>query len=578
DPSIIYYIILDGTDRLEALFSSVRTQDHNRNFDALQLAQKLSVAAEIVATLLRNPDLDSGHRRLHLSSAIGIDHLNPKSCLGHYRVGDVDLAKAWKAGADAANALLVDLFGQSGYVNFERVFAHPDVDILRPTGSGYVGSSFEDDEGSRLDRSVEEDTEMTSEPLSTPSPDDNLEDNLELHDAFSAKPDEGGDQFLEVEDDSDSSKKHKYLKSSLVRVLCGNSKVQRKVAMRTLRARGVTLDDFRRKAVEWDDDRADQDLMKSGDPAAVLVRIGKGTETTVSLAVISVVGFTIPSSTRSNALLSECLMDDLETKGDQCPSVVAQILALTPVIEHVKNVQAWEWTGNYVRIASDSGDTSITSHKQYQFTIPGYLVHPLSVTAVKPSKSSQLTATWQISHQELLDSCTYAWSLLSPESDELISNFEVLPVFPASSITKSHLPYCDGNGDYQFQVRDLPPKVLVSKKDAKEGVPCKLCGLYKKLADMRRHVGGHILLMLREDMGSGCDYADKMGPNPCGWCGCDSDQFNCWSRIVVDPKGKKQPQIESNCDYHYTGMRYTSASTWSISSPCTNVPMHCPLC
>ncbi|KAF9031794.1 hypothetical protein BDZ89DRAFT_1131632 [Hymenopellis radicata] len=41
DPNFVYNIILEGTDHLEGLLSNMRTQDHNRNFDSLQLAQKL---------------------------------------------------------------------------------------------------------------------------------------------------------------------------------------------------------------------------------------------------------------------------------------------------------------------------------------------------------------------------------------------------------------------------------------------------------------------------------------------------------------------------------------------------------
>ncbi|KAJ3727767.1 hypothetical protein C8R42DRAFT_638886 [Lentinula raphanica] len=62
DPNTQYYIILDGTNYLERIFSKVWTQDHNRNFDTQQLAQKLSIATEIIATFTHNPDLDAGHR------------------------------------------------------------------------------------------------------------------------------------------------------------------------------------------------------------------------------------------------------------------------------------------------------------------------------------------------------------------------------------------------------------------------------------------------------------------------------------------------------------------------------------
>ncbi|KAJ7705158.1 hypothetical protein B0H14DRAFT_2310509, partial [Mycena olivaceomarginata] len=97
-PDLEFYIILEGTDRLEVVFSDCRTQDHASNFDIEQLAGKLAVGALIHAAFQRNPDLDRGHRRLSLTGALGIDHVNPKSWLGKVRVGDVDLKKEWEAG------------------------------------------------------------------------------------------------------------------------------------------------------------------------------------------------------------------------------------------------------------------------------------------------------------------------------------------------------------------------------------------------------------------------------------------------------------------------------------------------
>ena len=61
-----YYILFEGTDRLENLFSQARTQDHARNFDILQLAHKLSIGAEIDAIFQKYPDLYHGHLRRNL--------------------------------------------------------------------------------------------------------------------------------------------------------------------------------------------------------------------------------------------------------------------------------------------------------------------------------------------------------------------------------------------------------------------------------------------------------------------------------------------------------------------------------
>jgi len=78
DRTLDFYILLEGTDRLENLFCECRTQDHARNFDIKQLAQKLSVATLINATYERNPDINRGHCKLNLQGATGIDRINPK--------------------------------------------------------------------------------------------------------------------------------------------------------------------------------------------------------------------------------------------------------------------------------------------------------------------------------------------------------------------------------------------------------------------------------------------------------------------------------------------------------------------
>ncbi|KAF8181774.1 hypothetical protein BJ912DRAFT_1061920 [Pholiota molesta] len=64
-----------------------------------------------------------------------------------------------------------------------------------------------------------------------------------------------------------------------------------------------------------------------------------------------------------------------------------------------------------------------------------------------------------------------------------------------------------------------------------------------------------------------------IGPNPCGWCG---QEGKCKTHLLVRPG--KTPQILSDCEYHYAGLRYSAALTPSQSSPCTNVPIQCTIC
>lgn len=589
DPEMIYYIILDGTDRLEGLFSNVRTQDHNRNFDTLQLAQKLSIAAEISATYSRNPDLDPGHDRSNLSGAIGVDHINPKSCNARYRVGDVDLQAVWAAGAAAANIILERLFGRTGRVDFTNVFAAPDLDVLRPTRTdGYVGTSYGDDKLSKADRAVSGEDDMDEEERLLQTEEDeeedeielglvNLKDFMELDEQLNG-PSESSpiSPFLEVSDDSGSSAK-KYHKSSLIRVMLGGQKSRRKVAMRTLRARGLTMDDLR-KRTSTDDEDTEEDVMKKGDLGSVLVRIGSGSDTTVCLAVVSVVGF---SHNGVRTLTSQVPRSTLEAGGEKCPNVIAQILQLDPAdLTADGSPEHWLWTGDYARFMDAKDTTSISISKQYHFSFPGYAIHPLAASAVNTPHSSpiSLTKTWRFSHKELLDTTQYAWSLLSPDiPDELKVNLETVLRLPDSLTTRSNLPYSTSVLTFfTIASKSLPASALVQKHTSKDSLMCRLCNRTVLLPDMRGHVGKHILYRHRQwdPLNDGDD--DAIGPNPCGWCG--ETNKTCLTRLLPPEGKKKSPRIESTCEYHHTTMRYSSASLSLKTSPCSNVPLECPLC
>ncbi|KAF8153089.1 hypothetical protein B0H34DRAFT_636120, partial [Crassisporium funariophilum] len=102
DPESRYYILFEGTDRLEGVFSHARTQDHACNFDILQLTQKLSIGAKVNAIFQCYPDLDCSHIRRNLAKARGVDHVNPKSWIGDVHVKNVDIKAGYYTGRDKA--------------------------------------------------------------------------------------------------------------------------------------------------------------------------------------------------------------------------------------------------------------------------------------------------------------------------------------------------------------------------------------------------------------------------------------------------------------------------------------------
>ncbi|KAJ7840641.1 hypothetical protein B0H13DRAFT_1556165, partial [Mycena leptocephala] len=109
----------------------------------------------------------------------------------------------------------------------------------------------------------------------------------------------------------------------------------------------------------------------------------------------------------------------------------------------------------------------------------------------------------------------------------------------------------------------LTPK---AKLNASNSVACFICGTMMKLPVMRNHVGHHILLALHQRADP--KATTPVGADPCGFCGRDG----CHTQLVGMSK------ITSDCGYHYARMAYKTAKNCTVSNPCTNVPIHCPLC
>ena len=175
NPDYLYYILFEGTDRLEGVFSHVRTQDHARNFDILQLAHKLCIATEINAIFERYPELNHGHVQRDLVNACGVDHINPKSWVGDVTVGKVDIKHEYMAGRDDANKLLQEYLGAQ--IDFDKLFnrdKNPNIDHLRP-GGDYIGCRPIDE--------TEEENDMRTRVLPT---DNNLNDLQDLRASINA--------------------------------------------------------------------------------------------------------------------------------------------------------------------------------------------------------------------------------------------------------------------------------------------------------------------------------------------------------------------------------------------------------
>ena len=56
--------------------------------------------------------------------------------------------------------------------------------------------------------------------------------------------------------------------------------------------------------------------------------------------------------------------------------------------------------------------------------------------------------------------------------------------------------------------------------------------------------------------------------------------YNCdgCKTYLITNENSKSTKISSDCEYHYQNMQYHAAMKPTTQSPCTNVPLNCPIC
>jgi len=97
-------------------------------------------------------------------------------------------------------------------------------------------------------------------------------------------------------------------------------------------------------------------------------------------------------------------------------------------------------------------------------------------------------------------------------------------------------------------------------------VKCDLCGRFMPLQGQSMSTSA--LKRHRNGAGRKNLVKQKLGINPSGRCGKDK----CKTQLAVVGKSMK---ITSNCEYHYENMKYRLAL--ANQTPCTNVPLNCPM-
>lgn len=375
-----FYIILDGTDRLEQVFSDARTQDHSRNFDLLQLSQKLATASTINGIFLRNPELNRGHSRLNLTAATGVDHSNPKSCLGDLTSGSVNIQALWVVGQNEANKVLIDYFGDQAAVDFKKLFQDVGKDLLQPEGK-YVGASISDSlaEYEHDDANIPHCDTNAPDSTTVPTQDDENDGttidttaraaNINLEDFLPSSPGQATQPPLPTLFINGPDGKQYYKGSVVASYLRGGHRAK-KVVERTLRARGVTLESLREaRNPNVTDILSGDDSVIVGDLAASLAHLGQQ----VCLVVIHIVGFV-----HKKSRIDRVAMEMLERRSEDLV-VTGEVLEILPLrCDDDAENSSWAWSLNYL---TSSGKTMVSTPKltvkQSSFPFPAWLTIPL---------------------------------------------------------------------------------------------------------------------------------------------------------------------------------------------------------
>ncbi|EJD47513.1 hypothetical protein AURDEDRAFT_62190, partial [Auricularia subglabra TFB-10046 SS5] len=139
DPDGDFWLILLGTDRLEAAFGMLRTMVGNdTNADSLQLGTRLSHVAQVANIFSRKPEWDRSPRRIRIGAmdesgqmSRDVDHITPTTWRGDVSLRHVVPHTCWKMGRLRVEREFAAHGIASQLLSVEQT---PGADILSPFG------------------------------------------------------------------------------------------------------------------------------------------------------------------------------------------------------------------------------------------------------------------------------------------------------------------------------------------------------------------------------------------------------------------------------------------------------------
>lgn len=228
-----------------------------------------------------------------------------------------------------------------------------------------------------------------------------------------------------------------FLKDSIVASIL-SEKHERSVTMRTLRARGVTLQDLlqpQKNFLQTASHNGDM-LCKQSDLAACLFRANDY----ICLGILEILSFQ-RSGTKGE--ITSIGYTELADGGDKAVSVNAQIVDMTASLSDTQPhvVHKWQWNHCYISLGSSSDSSNaMLTQKKFIVRVPGTILFPL-IPDVAFSTNPDDPPNWYLKHTVLQDKLESAWASLHPDTEEIITNLSILP-----EVKNGELPYSDNAG------------------------------------------------------------------------------------------------------------------------------------
>ncbi|KAF8160309.1 hypothetical protein BJ912DRAFT_1151048 [Pholiota molesta] len=547
DPNGLFYIILLGTDGLEKIFGKVRTMvGTDTNADVLQLTNRVDGATQCVIILENHPEWGGQARRLDLKPLDSnideisnkYDHLSPRSLKGDYRVNQVVLLGSWNEGCVLAEQALD---AAEVPAPFTSMRAQGGFDMFSPFGDGkMVLVESELQEGERHETDEEQDhllastlippTPALSDDTESLAPDlDDVAGTAELENFEGANTNESTNTespspWVSLPDSSKPAHK-----ASILRLYSNPLAITSDSRDRLKRVRGYSR--YETSASQNTSHADDEDgALCIQDPIVTLVR----SDDQIFLAIGQVLAIR-----RDGKELHSVLPQLLSEPNIRLQVHIMKIEEIRLQDSDQEVTQAdWQWTG----ALESRGHLKDVPGRFFSLINPEY----------KPAILGQNTGdnTYVFSTSELRDISAILYERLHEDLLHLPA-VPVTPSFPYRNLSGQACFVCEADAPSRSSAAQaccpFCPDVLISSFNGQ---------------NLLKHMGSHILH----------DPHVERSREPCGFC--LNTSFSC--KIFLK-RNSMIDMTKSECPY-LRNIRITQAKTFSVTQPCTNHPLRCPLC